>query len=87
MLVNQDPKYTVDENGNIVNVKTNKLIPYNEPIIIFRAKDKNAALAIAYYKKLCSNDEHKNAVNQRLHDFVEFAHNHPELMKEPDTNC
>jgi hypothetical protein len=54
--------------------------------MIFRARDKNAALVIAYYKKLCSNLLHKRAVNLRLHDFVGFALDHPDRMKEPDTN-
>ena len=54
------------------------------PTFTMLAQDKNAALAIAYYKKLCRNEEHRKAVNARLHEFVDFAHNHPELMKEPD---
>ena len=71
------PKYSA-QLGKIVE------IPEEEPIFILRAQDKNAALAIAYYKKLCRNSEHIQRVNGRIHDFVDFAHNNPEKMKEPD---
>ena len=81
----QEPKYEIDEEGRIKNRVSGEVIPDDEPVMIFRARDKNAALAIAYYKKLCADTEHKEAVNDRLHHFVDFAHNHPDRMKEPDT--
>lgn len=85
MKPEQEPKYDVNESGHIYNRSTSKVIPDDEPVMIFRARDKNAALAIAYYKKLCADPDHKEAVNERLHHFVQFAHDHPERMKEPDT--
>jgi hypothetical protein len=83
MKPEQEPKYDVDYHNRIMNRETCEPIPDDEPIFILRAKDKNAALAIAYYKKLCANEKHQEDVNRRLHDFVEFAHNHPERMSEP----
>ena len=71
--------------ANLINAKTQQPIPKDEPVFLLRAKDKNAALAIAYYKKLCENQEHAAAVNKRLHEFVNYAHNKPEIMKTPDT--
>ena len=85
MLPTQEPKYDVDaRSGRIFNRTTGENIPENEPVMILRAKDKNAAMAIAYYKKLCSNKNHAKIIKGRLHDFVEFSHNYPEKMKEPD---
>ncbi len=81
----QEPKYDLEGDGRIFNRASGEVIPDDEPIMIFRARDKNAALMIAYYKKLCIDQHHKNVVNKRLHDFVDFAHAHPERMKEPDT--
>jgi hypothetical protein len=83
MKPEQEPKYDVDNFKRIMNRETCESIPDDEPIFILRAKDKNAALTIAYYKKLCIDETHRDTVNRRLHDFVEFAHNHPERMREP----
>lgn len=80
----QDPKYDI-ENGRLINAESGKPIPDGEPLFILRGKDKNAALAIAYYQDLCRDDQHRKAVNKRLHEFVDFAHENPELLKEPDT--
>lgn len=86
MLEKQEPKYNVDSIGRIVNRHSGETIPDDEPVMIFRARDKNAALMIAYYAKLCSDPEHKAVVKERLHDFVDFSHANPERMKEPDTD-
>lgn len=79
-----DPKYDI-EDGRLINADTRRPIPAGEPLFILRGKDKNAALAIAYYKNLCRDDQHKEAVNKRIHEFVDFAHENPELIREPDT--
>ena len=85
MQEEQEPKYDCNMQGQIFNRTTGKFIPDEEPIFILRAKDKNAALLLAHYKKLCFHETHKNAINNRLHDFVAFANEYPERMKEPDT--
>lgn len=81
----QESKYEADQNGDIFNRVSGNYIPSDEPIMIFRARDKHAAAMIAYYKKLCADTAHKEAVNVRLRQFVGFAYDHPERMKEPDT--
>lgn len=79
----QEPKYGVKD-GKIINRATGQVIPDDEPIFIMRAKDKNAALTLTFYKKLCNSAEHKETVNHRLHQFVDFALEHPERMKDPN---
>ncbi|MFZ2449094.1 MAG: hypothetical protein WAW36_01050 [Methylovulum miyakonense] len=83
MSPEQEPKYDFNNVGQLMNRKTGKAIPDNEPVFILRGQDKNAALAIAYYKNLCENIQHRAAINERLHAFVKFAHDHPDKMKEP----
>jgi len=85
MKIEQEPKYAVSAHGKIINRHSGEEIPEDEPIMIFRARDKNAAPMIAYYMKLCRDEQHKAIVKQRLHHFVDFIHAHPERMKEPDT--
>ncbi|MDP2901783.1 MAG: hypothetical protein Q8N96_01545 [Methylovulum sp.] len=86
MLKTQEPKYAVNNIGRIVNRSSGEIIPDDEPVMIFRARDKNAAFVISYYAKICADEKHQAAVKSRLHDFVDFAHQNPEKMKEPDTD-
>jgi len=86
MNPDQEPKYAINASGQLFNRITGEVIPNDEPVFILRARDKNAALAIAYYKKLCCNKDHQATVNDRLHQFVDYAHEHPECMKEPDSD-
>lgn len=84
MDIKQEPKYDVNADGLIYNRETGEVIPADEPIFILRARDKLAALVISYYLKLCSKRKFVKAIKERLHDFVNFAHSHPERMKDPD---
>lgn len=85
MQASQEPKYAVNFKGKVVNRRDGKAIPDNEPIMIFRAKDKHAAAAIEHYLTLCSEPAHATAVAKRLADFKSFAMQFPEQMHEPDT--
>ena len=80
----QDPKYGI-KNNKLVNMATGKPIPDDEPVMIFRAKDRKASDAIYDYVKKCENEEHRNAARDRWVEFRKFAENNPNQMKEPDT--
>lgn len=80
----QDPKYGIKDN-KLVNMKTGKPIPDDEPVMIFRAKDKHASSAICNYMMDCKDLEHKSAVEKRWWQFCEFKENNPQKIKEPDT--
>jgi hypothetical protein len=85
MDTTQEPKYGVTSKGKIFNRESGEEIPDNEPVMIFRARDKNAAPMIAYYMKLCTDENHRKVVKERLHHFVDFSHTNPYQMKEPDS--
>lgn len=81
-----DPKYFT---GPIVNTASGETIPADEPVIIFRARDIHARTIIAFYAELLdgpSDDPHRDAVNIRFEKFCKFAKDHPERMKNPDTD-
>lgn len=80
----QEPKYTVRD-GRIVNRVSGEAIPDDEPLFIFRARDKFAFAAISYYSSMVPAGEHAEAVKKRVEDFLEFQDAHPERMKVPDT--
>lgn len=80
----QDPKYDIID-GRIVNRHTGEAIPDDEPIFIFRARDKRAVPALLEYADLCRDPGHVAAIQKRVKHFRAFASRHPERMKLPDT--
>lgn len=91
MNPSQEPKYCIiDEHGNplpnarIANRATGKPIPDDEPIMIFRAKDVHAQVAIASYIPALDNTDHAKAVELRFDRFQEFKEANPDRVKEPD---
>jgi hypothetical protein len=87
MDAKQEPKYRA-EGGRIINRASGEAIPDDEPVFILRARDTTAvATLLNYYQghRLCQNDQHADAVLQRLRDFQRFQREHPQRMKYPDT--
>jgi hypothetical protein len=72
----------------IVNHYTGEVLEEGEPLIVFRAKDKNARAVIQYYRKICeasgSPQEFLKLIDSTLKNFERFAADHPERMKRPD---
>lgn len=81
----QEPKYTVNEKGEILNRDTGKAIPVDEPVFILRAQDKHALDVLRNYVGLVSADGHRAVVTQRIEAFEEFAKNNSDRMKNPDS--
>jgi hypothetical protein len=82
--VEQEPKYTV-KGGRIVNRASGETIPDDEPVFIFRARDKLAAGVLGDYANMCTNEEHAKAVTDRFIQFGDWSESHKDRMKEPDT--
>lgn len=82
----QDPKYEFLA-GAVRNRHTGEIIPEDEPVFLFRARDARAAKALYRYYEDLPPGEHELAVLGRYEDFRQFAENHPERMKEPDTDA
>lgn len=81
----QEPKYTINQHGRIVNRATGIAIPDEEPIIILRAKDVQAGDTIDFYIDCCADENHQRVVAARLESFRKFAREYPERLKEPDS--
>jgi hypothetical protein len=87
LSVLQEPKYTINGSA-IVNRASGEEIPFDEPVFILRARDTTAVATLLHYyqgHRLCQNDQHADAVLQRLRDFQRFQREHPQRMKYPDT--
>lgn len=97
ILKMQDPKYGVlidsqhgDTYARLANLETGMEVPMDEPVMIFRAKDRAAPAAIDGYLREVQN--HATSINAgtiesaaaRLEDFHRFQSSHPSRVKFPD---
>lgn len=78
----EDKKFKF-EDGKFVNRVSGEAIPDDEPVVIFRARDKHALKALLYYHMLIKDPHHRQAVEERINEFAKFQADHPERMKEP----
>jgi hypothetical protein len=89
-----DPKYHVEcgsagmaLNHCIVMTSNGQPIPEDEPLILFRARDRHALDTLMHYRDLCELDEcteyHLQGIEDRIAAFQQFASEHPERMKQP----
>lgn len=85
IIPTQDPKYGINEQGQLCNVATGVPIPDDEPIFILRAKDMLAEQTLSWYLSTVATGEHRDAVRHRIEDFKQFRLANPEKMKAPDT--
>ncbi|EQD46727.1 hypothetical protein B2A_08773, partial [mine drainage metagenome] len=72
MILSQEPKYGIRD-GRIVNRHSGTPIPDDEPVFIFRAKDRLAVRTLTAYFSAIEDPEHARAVASRLEDFKRFA--------------
>jgi hypothetical protein len=75
-------KYKIKD-GRLVKRSNEVPIPEDEPLFIFRAKDRKALAALVAYNMILDNLEQKEQVTKSVNDFRAFLENHPELMAEP----
>lgn len=85
MPLRQEPKYGI-RGRRLCNRISGDKIPDDEPVFVFRAKDRKAVAALHVYAGVCDDPEHIAAVKQRIRDFTAFAVEHPMKMKQPDTD-
>jgi len=75
-------KYKIKD-GKLVKRDTEVPIPEDEPLFIFRAKDRKALAALVAYNIICDKIEQRESVSKSINDFREFQEKHPEVMAEP----
>lgn len=71
----------------IVKTSNGEAIPEDEPLFLLRARDNLAVKLIEAYFALSyeagCNEYHFKKLDTVLEEFVQFAKNHPERMKQP----
>jgi hypothetical protein len=82
-----DLKHHIDEKGQIVKTGNGVPVPDNEPLILFRARDRLAVPMLLYYRQLCAddgcNDFQLGQIDALLAGFKAFAVENPDTMKQP----
>ena len=80
MIKEIDPKYIVYEIPG-------DEIPEDEPLLLFRARNKFALDILRIYKRMCIADgcalEHIEKIDNRIEAFQNFAIEHAERVKQP----
>lgn len=71
------------EDGRFVNRVSGEAIPDDEPVIVFRARDKYALRILYAYLSLVEDDHHYQAVMDRINEFEQFQTDHHDRLKEP----
>jgi hypothetical protein len=71
------------EDGGFVNRVSGEAIPDDEPVILFRARDKHSIAVLMAYLDMVSHPHHRQAVMDRLDEFSAYRAAHPERLKEP----
>lgn len=81
-----DPKFHTDGN-QIIKTSNGDVVPEDEPLIVFRARDYLALPLLHYYASLSRldgcTDFHLDGINNRIRAFEQFQKEHPERMKQP----
>jgi hypothetical protein len=82
-----DLKHHIDEQGRIVKTGNGVPISDDEPLILFRGRDRLALPLLESYRQLCQldgcNDFQLGQINELMEKFLAFAEAHPEVMKQP----
>lgn len=75
-------KYMIKDN-RLVKRDNQVPIPEDEPLFIFRAKDRKALAALVAYSMVVDNLEQKEAITKSIEDFRAFQAANPDKMGEP----
>jgi hypothetical protein len=82
-----DGKFATTTNGAIVKKSNGEVLPDDEPLFLFRARDNHAIQVLQYYFDLCEQDKGSDwqieKMAEPMADFMQFAKDHPERMKTP----
>lgn len=75
-------KYAIKD-GQLVKRSNEVPVPGDEPVFIFRAKDRKALAALVAYHSILDNLDQKAEVYKSINDFRAFQEMYPEKMGEP----
>lgn len=75
-------KYQIIDN-KLVKRSNQVPVPDNEPLFIFRAKDRKALATLVAYNMILDNLDQKAEVTKSINDFRAYQEMNPDKMAEP----
>jgi len=64
-------------------------IPDDEPVIVFRARDKMVPAMISFYRSLCQDNgspqRHLDLIQRCANNIIQWQADHPERTRQPDS--
>lgn len=82
-----DLKHHIDDKGQIVKTGNGVPIPAEEPLILFRGRDRLALPLLLAYERFCiedgCNDFQLGQIRELVGKFKDFADANPQTMKQP----
>ncbi len=82
-----DLKHHIDDKGQIVKTGNGVPVPENEPLILFRGRDRLAVPMLRKYREICifdgCNDFQLGQIDELIAKFEAFAKENPATMKQP----
>lgn len=80
-------RFHVDRDGYIVKTSNNQRIPEDEPVFLFRGRDRLSLPMMHIYVQLClvdgCNDYFLGEMDEPINELTRFKNEHPERMKQP----
>lgn len=83
-----DGKFHIDfDLGEIVKTSSAEIVPRNEPLFLFRARDYLAIPLLEYYRDMCRadgcTDYQLTTLDKQIEDFKRWTSNNQDKMKQP----
>jgi len=79
-------KYGVNGMGRVYNLQSGVEIPEDEPLILFRGKDRHLPDVLMEYADRCVDDAHGQSIMVKKREVELWQQNNQEQVKEPDTD-
>lgn len=82
-----DLKHHIDTEGRLIKSGNGVEVPENEPLVLFRGRDRLAVQLLKIYRLMCvedgCNDFQLEQVDEMIKRFEKFAEENPATMKQP----
>jgi len=78
-------KYGVNGRGRVYNLQSGREVPEDEPLYLFRGKDRHLPDVLQKYADRCENEEHARTVMATRNEVMRWQGDNWDSVKEPDT--
>ena len=81
-----DNKYGVNGRGRVYNLQSGEEIPEDEPLFLFRGKDRHLPDVLLKYYHRCTDPQHCRVIADNRHEVMAWQEANQDEVDEPDTD-